>query len=115
MVICLAPTFSSTLVPLAVKILLKAELDRGLLTVSFCASTRVSPAEVVLPDGFTREFVNNTRFFNPLTGGLLEEVLELLPQPASRAAQAMATASFETHFRTYFLRRIMDWTLRCLR
>jgi hypothetical protein len=78
----------------------------------------VSPADVGVTssiDGFTTEFVSKTLFFNPLTGGLLEEVLELLPQPASRAAPAMATAIFETHFRTYFLRRIMDWTLRCLR
>jgi hypothetical protein len=78
----------------------------------------VSPAEVGVTsstDGFTTEFVSKTLFFNPLTGGPLEELLELLPQPASRAAPAKATAIFETHFRTYFLRRIMDWTLRCLR
>src|SRR5262249_23573765 len=114
MVICLAPTFSSTLVPLAVKILPNGELERALARVSFCASTIVSPAEVgttSVIEGFTTEFVSKTLFFNPLTGGPLEELLELLPQPASRAAPAMATASFETHFCTYFLRHIMDWTL----
>jgi hypothetical protein len=87
-----------------------------LARVSFCASTIVSPAVVgviSLIEGFTTEFVTKTRFFNPLTGVVVEELLELLPQPAIRAAPAMATASFETHFWRYFLRHIMAWTLRC--
>src|SRR5260370_20108697 len=97
------------MVQLAVKIFPNSAEETDLARVSFFASSIVRPAVV---EGLTNEFVSKTLFLIPLTGGVdEEELLELLPQPASRSA-ATATQMIKTHFlMTHFSRCIIGLNL----